>query len=77
MFQKAQTIGRYGIHVYFLLKEFRSPPPLPQHSRPRGRPAQHRPFQVRQIFTLIGFAPENFSQIFDGYEFTPKIISQI
>ena len=41
------------------------------------RPAQHRPFQVRQIFTLIGFAPENFSQIFDGYEFTPKIISQI
>ena len=42
-----------------------------------GRPAQHRPFQVGQIFTLIGFGPANCSQIFDGYEFTSKISRQI
>ena len=41
------------------------------------RPAQHRPFQVGQIFTLIGFGPANCSQIFDGYEFTSKISRQI
>ena len=44
---------------------------------PEDRPAQHRPFQVGQIFTLIGFGPANCSQIFDGYEFTSKISRQI
>ena len=42
-----------------------------------GRPAQQRPIQVGQIFTLIGFGPANCSQIFDGYEFTSKISRQI
>ena len=40
-------------------------------------PAQHRQYEVSQIFTFVSFDTENFSQIFVGYEFTPKINSQI